>query len=133
MRQTIKLSPLPEKDLEDQEISRVNIEAIATNIHGTNLIVGFLCVGPMTHTKALKEKIYMFLLFNQMQRQTALRNVIFKQTILRGQTIEKVVAYIIQGTGTLKFHRPSYEGSASISSSIILIASNFLLLNKKCP
>jgi hypothetical protein len=33
------------------------------------------------------------LLFNQMQRQTALRNVIFKQIILLGQTIEKVSSY----------------------------------------
>jgi hypothetical protein len=63
-------SILPEKDSEDQEISRVNIEAITTNVHGTNLVVGFLCVGPMTHAKAMKEKIDTFLLFNQMQRQT---------------------------------------------------------------
>jgi hypothetical protein len=56
-------SILPEKDSEDQEISGVNIEVIATNIHGTNLVVGLQCVGPMTHAKALKEKTDMFLLF----------------------------------------------------------------------
>jgi hypothetical protein len=53
-------SILPKKDSEDQEISIVNIEAIATNVHGTNLVIGFLCVGPMTHAKALKENIDMF-------------------------------------------------------------------------
>jgi hypothetical protein len=47
----------------------------------------------MTHAKALKEKIDIFLLFNQMQRQTTLRNVILKQKILLGQTIEKVGLY----------------------------------------
>jgi hypothetical protein len=86
-------SILPEKDSEDQEISGVNIEAIATNVHGTNFVVGFLCVGPMMHAKALKEKIDMILLFNQMQRQTALRNVNFKEKIFLGQPIEKVGSY----------------------------------------
>jgi hypothetical protein len=47
----------------------------------------------MTHAKALKEKIDTFLHSNQIQRQTALRNVIFKQTILLGQIIEKVGSY----------------------------------------
>jgi hypothetical protein len=45
-------SILPGKDSGDREISRINIEAIATNVHGTNLVVGFLCIGPMTHAKA---------------------------------------------------------------------------------
>jgi hypothetical protein len=32
-------SILPEKDSEDQEIFRVIIEVIATNVHGTNLVM----------------------------------------------------------------------------------------------